>query len=384
MLLYCKTLISELRKKKRGAARLWFIGPMPPPLHGQSVYNTALLEFLRPYRVPTCLPLGGTRSEKIAGALLLPLIILLFARREDDVYTSPPGQGGVWAFLLTVAALRLRHLDHYVHHHSFRPINQSPALSARLLAGVGSKYQHHIFLSEGMRERYAALYLSGPQQSQSLVLPNSFLFYEPLDRMPERSGPVTLGHLSVITREKGIVYLMELADRMFQVRSDFRLVLAGPVRDPSLKDEILAFCARHPDKAAYLGPVYGPDKAAFYRSIDIFVLPSRLLDEADPLVLLESYSSGCDVVASSTGCIPERIRSGDRLLSFVPNDDCALMGRIIDQCNVDRGDVSSMCVTHARRLYADARQAAVRFFGALSISIPVNAFPDRSDKAQKL
>jgi len=312
----------------------------------------------------------------------LPLIMLLFVRRGDDVYTSPPGQGGLWAFLLTIATLRVRHLDHYVHHHSFRPINQSPSLSAKLLAGVGGRYQHHIFLSDGMRDRYAALYLSGQQQSQSLVLPNSFLFYEPMDHVPERSGPVTLGHLSVITREKGIVYLMELAERMFQERSDFRLVLAGPVRDPSLKEEILAFCARHPGNAAYLGPVYGKEKAAFYRSIDIFVLPSRLLDEADPLVLLESYSSGCEVVASSTGCIPERIRSSDRLLSFVPNDDCSLMSRIIDQCNIDREGVSSMCVKHARRLYADARQAAIRFFGALSISIPVNAFPDRSDKPQ--
>ncbi|WP_234681963.1 glycosyltransferase family 4 protein [Bradyrhizobium monzae] len=383
MLLYCKRLLSELRKKNHGAPRLWFIGPMPPPIHGQSLYNTVLLDFLRSYRSPTCLPLGGTRSEKLAGALLLPLVMLFVARRKDDIYTSPPGQGGVWTFLILLATLRIRHLDHFVHHHSFRAINQAPALSAKLLAQIGGRYQRHIFLSDGMRERYAKLYLNEHQRSRSLVLPNSFLFYDPVDHMPQRSGPITLGHLSVITREKGIVYLMDLAERMMRVRSDFRLLLAGPVRDASLKEEILAFCARTSDRAVYLGPVYGDQKADFYRAVDIFVLPSRLLDEADPLVLLESYSNGCEVVASSTGCIPERIRSADQLLSFTSDNDCALVGRIVDQCKADRSGVSSSCVAHAQRLYANSREAAIRFLGALSISIPLDAFPNKSGQAEK-
>ena len=60
------------------------------------------------------------------------------------------------------------------------------------------------------------------------------------------------------------------------------------------------------------------DLTAFYRGVDIFLVPSRI--EAQGLIVLEALSSGCLVVASSVGGIPEMI-TGPELGILVPADD---------------------------------------------------------------
>ncbi len=60
------------------------------------------------------------------------------------------------------------------------------------------------------------------------------------------------------------------------------------------------------------------DLTAFYRGVDIFLVPSRI--EAQGLIVLEALSSGCLVVASSVGGIPEMITRPE-LGILVPADD---------------------------------------------------------------
>ncbi|KQS67982.1 hypothetical protein ASG39_06525 [Rhizobium sp. Leaf371] len=350
--------------------RIWMIGPMPQPLNGQSNYNATITRFFESQAPTTILPTGGTGAEKIAAGLLLPFIILFFLRRDDHVYTSPPGQNGVWLFLPTIAALRLRKLDHIVHHHSFRPINLGPTRASRVLCRLGGPFQRHVFLSARMRDGYAALYLTDQQKSRSFVLPNAFFFYDEKGRTAERHGPVTIGHLSVITREKGVDYLLQMIEKLAAIRSDFRFCLAGPVADAALKQEIVAFCERHPTISTYLGSVQGDAKARFYEDVDIFILPTRLVDEADPLVILEAYSYGSEILASSTGCIPERMRLPSMLITFDLEQDVRLLDRVITEVAEQRTVISQACVLHVKSMHETSRSDARTFFAALGLSVP--------------
>ncbi|MDP9835856.1 glycosyltransferase involved in cell wall biosynthesis [Neorhizobium huautlense] len=356
-----------------GRSRIWVIGPMPQPLNGQTNYNRHIVAEFEKHAPVTVLPTGGSGAEKIAAAFVLPLIVLFSIPRTDHVYTSPPGQNGLWLFMGCLAALRLKRLDHFIHHHSFRPINLGPTRSARALVAVSGPYQRHVFLSEKMRDRYADLYFSPELKARSFVLPNAYLFFEEKPAGAVRSGPITMGHLSVLTREKGVDYLIALAERIFAKRDDFRFVLAGPVRDESLREEILAFCQKYPDRAEYLGPVYDDAKDAFYQRLDMFALPSRLIDEADPLVILEAYGYGCDILASSTGCIPERLRTSDRLMSFDLDRDTALLDSAITDLAANRQAIAEAGRAHIAAMHRRSVAQANIFFGALDIDTPADA-----------
>ncbi|OLP52756.1 hypothetical protein BJF92_20770 [Rhizobium rhizosphaerae] len=375
MLKFLKNIVSELRAARGGRAqpKIWMFGPMPPPLHGQSNYNATIAAFFRTQASLTILSTGGTAAEKLVAGLILPFIALLFIGKSDKIYTSPPGQSGLWLFMPCILVFRLRGMEHVIHHHSYRPINIGPTRSNRVLTRLGGPKQRHVFLSERMREQYAAIYLSAPQKAGSFVLPNAFFFYEEQAEPQRREGPVTIGHLSVITREKGAPYLIELVEALARERRDFRFVLAGPVRDPALKAEIDAFCKRNEGIASHIGPVMGQDKRQFYQSVDLFVLPTRLIDEADPLVLLEAYSFGCDVLASSTGCIPERVRSPDRLLTFDLAQDVIRLNLAIDAAQQNRAETSIACMAFVKDLYERSRADAERFFGYFGCSIHAHA-----------
>lgn len=376
VLAFCRSLFAQARAARAARtarSRIWVIGPMPQPLNGQTNYNRRIVAEFEKHAPVTVLPTGGSGAEKIAAGIILPFIILFFIPRRDHVYTSPPGQNGLWLFMGSLLALRLRRLDHFIHHHSFRPINIGPTRSARTLVAISGPYQRHVFLSENMRDRYAELYLTPQLKARSFVLPNAYLFFEEKAAGPVRSGPVTMGHLSVLTREKGVDYLISLSERIFAMRDDFRFVLAGPVRDEGLAREIQAFCARYPDRAEYLGPVYDADKDTFYRRLDLFALPSRLIDEADPLVILEAYGFGCDILASSTGCIPERMRTTDRTMSFDIDRDVALLDTAITQIAANREEMAEAGRQHLLAMHRRSQAQAGIFFHALEISAPADA-----------
>jgi glycosyltransferase involved in cell wall biosynthesis len=55
----------------------------------------------------------------------------------------------------------------------------------------------------------------------------------------------------------------------------------------------------------YIGPKYGTDKDDFYEEIDILVFPTRYINEAEPLVILEAMCRGIPIIAYGRGCIPE-------------------------------------------------------------------------------
>ena len=194
MLKFLKTLANELRAARGvgGQPKIWMFGPMPPPLHGQSNYNATIAAFFRTQASLTVLSTGGTAAEKLLAGLILPFIALLFIRKSDKIYTSPPGQSGLWLFMPCILVFRLRGMEHVIHHHSYRPINIGPTRSNRVLTRLGGSKQRHVFLSERMREQYAALYLTDRQKAGSFVLPNAFFFYEEQAKPPQRQGPVTI------------------------------------------------------------------------------------------------------------------------------------------------------------------------------------------------
>lgn len=346
--------------------RLWFVGALPPPLNGQSNYNRAMLDYLVATGTPMRLcDTQGAGLAKLWHTLRAAIALAVAGRRGDRAYLSVPGQNGVWLFAILAVILRLRGIEHYVHHHSFRPINCGPARAMRAFVTAGGRRQRHVLLSDGMRRRFAALYLRGADDDRAMALSNAYLFGPRFQCDPRPGRPVTLGHLSVLTREKGVSYLLRLFDDLVGRGHDWRLVIAGPCGDPTLAAELADATAARPDRIEYRGSVEGAEKERFFADIDLFVLPTSLIDEAEPLVMLEAFGRGVEVVASERGCIADRIRTPDNLLLLERDADCVRIENRVAAMARDWAAARLACVDHARAIKAMADIEATAFFARL-------------------
>jgi len=344
--------------------KIWLVGPLPPHLSGQTQFNTVLADRLAAFAQLRKLPTGGSAVEKIWRAVINPLILFFWARRTDIIYCSPPGQRGLWLFLPVISVLRLRRLDHFVHHHSFRAVARAPLASHRWLCRIGGDGQRHVFLCEKMNDGYRAAYLSELQGRRTLVVPNAFLFAADLPDLPQREGSVVIAHLSVITREKGIDHILDL-QRHFEDDAEVIFILGGPITDPELRSVVEAAAETSNGKLRWVGTVQGQDKADFYAQADLFLLPTRLVDEADPLVLLEAYSAGVCVLAADRGCISDRLLAPGHRLTLVPESDAALLRDMVAEVRKDRIKLAQACQSHARQLSTQARVEGMAFLTEL-------------------
>lgn len=134
-------------------------------------------------------------------------------------------------------------------------------------------------------------------------------------------GRLKIGTVARLSRDKG-VDLLCLAAR--ELADEVELFLAGPV-DTGFAGE-LTNLADFPN-IHLLGPVSHKTIPDFYRFLDCFILPSRF--EAFPLTILEAMASGCAVVATNVGGIPEMLGSEEEAgLLFESGDASALKAHI--------------------------------------------------------
>lgn len=352
-----------------GKQVIWLIGPFPPPLHGQAVYNAAFAAHLRQHGNLRVLATGDGVGSKLAACLRILFAVLWRMRARDVIYTSMPGQMGAWLFAAVVAALRVRGLRHFVHHHSFRSIALGPVRVMQLVVALGGGLQHHILLSAGMRDRFATLYLGTKGVPRAHALSNALLFCPAHAVVPPRPPRApTLGHLSVLTREKGVDVVLRLFRHMASTRAELRLILAGPVADDALRAEIDRVVADFPGRVDYRGSISGEAKRNFYRDIDLFLLPTRLIDEAEPLVMMESYAAGVEFMGTQRGCIPERLRRPDRLLRGDDEADAACVLAIVDEAARDWTMLRHACSQHADHLHAEAVDEADALFDDMLVA----------------
>ncbi len=350
--------------------RLWFVASLPPPVNGQANCNAAMWVLLSGTIRLRRLSLGRSAFAKVVRALTNFQALLWSTRRDDAVYVSIPGQQGAWLLLPAIVAARMRGLPIWFHHHSFRSINCGPMALMRLLVACAGPRQRHILLSDTMRDRFAALYLQDDAE-RAQAMSNTVLFAPavPTNPLPRADGPATLGHLSVLTPQKGVLYLIELFDELSRRIPGIRLVIAGPSSDAAVLAAMRAAEARHPATFEYRGEVAGPEKERFFRDIDLFVLPTTLVDEAEPLVVIEAYSRGVDVFATSAGCIPDRIRDPGLTLSLDRSDDAALVEGVVREVPTDWQARRAACRAHVARLYADCSEQGAGVFAQIHDSV---------------
>lgn len=290
------------------------VGNFPPPMGGAAKNNAILLQSLSNAGMAvvkidvSAASLSHRRSlryhwQRVRNNLRAGLMLRRHAAGAI-VYMVPNAGAGAWYSLAQVALAQAACDKLVLHHRTLRYMSRwSRPIS--MLTNLSRDKAVHVFLSPGMAEGFEAQY----GRVDHLVASNARFVAEEAaaeagDRPP---GPLALGHLSNLCREKGF---FEVADAYQQLREsgrDATLRLAGPVVEPEVQARLDDLAARYGPSVDYRGSVTGAAKRDFYQSLDLFLFPTSFGQEGAPNVVYEALANGVPVLASDRGCIAEMI-----------------------------------------------------------------------------
>lgn len=282
---------------------IYFVGPLPPPVHGFSEINRRMLEALRINNNVVVFDMAPRNGIFGIVCQWFRFTFGILRRKPKSVYL---GFSGGRRQIFDLAYLLVAYIGGsrvFIHHHSFSYLDSSRLMSYLCFKLAGSAT--HIILCDCMADRLVGRY--GIDVRRTRVLSNA-AFLE--DRGVESnvdasSDTLRVGFLSNITAEKGIFEFISVLQGASQFRIALRGVIAGPV-DSSIQDDFVrSITDCH--NVEHIGAVYGEAKKEFFAGIDVLLFPSRYAAEAEPVTILEAMAHGVPVIAFSRGCIERMI-----------------------------------------------------------------------------
>jgi glycosyltransferase involved in cell wall biosynthesis len=302
-------LLSTIRDCK-----IAFIGPLPPPLHGMAYINGQVVARLTGGGVhcfvlnTAAVSIYGTVYGRLRRVLSVVRAAICLAiacstwRRGGAVYMSLSGGLGQVYEIVFLWIARICGARVFVHHHSYSYIDKWKFLTSIFMRSGGGRTQH-IVLSRSMRLGLLGRY--GDRLSLTAVSNAAFMSSAANSERPRRELH-TLGFLGNIIPEKGVYEFLALSRRL--KNSGVRCIIAGPIRDNEVAEAVAAAAVE--GCVEYVGAVYGAQKAAFLESIDLLIFPTRYVNEAEPVTVLEAFQNAIPVIAFERGSISELLEEG--------------------------------------------------------------------------
>lgn len=307
-------MTSSEQPPKSPLPSLVLAGQFPPPVHGFAYitkeiskaliikHNTTIIDLV-PHVLYNGVPYHLRRLLLTLKGLRHLLCKSIIKKRKFYI-ACEGGLGIIYTIILCIMARALK-FPIYIHHHSFAYIENTSRLMAILLRVIGHQ-AIHIFLCPMMSQHFMRRY---QRNIKCLFIPNS-AFVDEVSTMPpifQKKNPLKIGLLSNLNDEKGLSIFLDIIRFAAFERLDIIGILAGPPVSESDKEKITITKKELGERLDYRGPVYGNAKEAFFRSIDVFVFPTRYLNEAQPTVIFEAMAHGIPILSYDRGCIKEQI-----------------------------------------------------------------------------
>jgi len=293
---------------------VFMVGAFPPPVHGMAVVNEAVHAQLERIGIPLVgINIAApsldrsltTRLARLPNVLLGMLRFAIRAHRGETLYMSVSGGFGQLYELLFLLLARLRGMRIFLHHHSYAYLDRHKVLTTLMVsvAGLGAT---HIALSVGMA---ATLRRTYHQAKQVVAISNAVLLSEKAESyVAPHQGLAKIGFLGSIAAEKGVFEFLAVAEKLEAIGIPVRALLAGLFQDPEIERLVRERMTRL-RSVHYVGPKFGPNKADFFREIDVLLFPTRYVNEAEPLTIHEAMMHGVPVIAYGRGAIGEIVSS---------------------------------------------------------------------------
>ncbi|BDG06325.1 glycosyltransferase family 4 protein [Anaeromyxobacter oryzae] len=285
-------------------------------------------------------------------------------KRFDVVYVSSSVR---WALLKDLLAIQLigrrprcRVVLHVHFAEATKILFDVPLLDRLVVEAMRRSVDDVVFLSGRTRDEFVRIGLPGARTHvvhnfhEVRFGPDALRRKVARARAKDRLELLFMGSLD---RRKGILDLLAALVRLGD--APVKLHVCGRPNEAGIDEALASPLAALGDRVAMHGYVSGAAKAELLENADVLVLPSY--GEGLPMVLLEAMATGCAVVTTPVGAIPELVVDGDGGLLVAPGDPARLAAAIRTLVD-DREKLAAMMETnHA----AAARFTSERFMEAI-------------------
>ncbi len=183
-------------------------------------------------------------------------------------------------------------------HHSFRYMTRSRRIAKLGFSALGASTEHVVTCDKmaiALRRTYGA-------KLRCSVVSVAYAI-KPAETVREVAAtPRTIGTLGNLGTAKSLDIVIDTFD-VISKRGEFRLVLGGPIVDAKAKGWLAEASERHGDRIAWVGSLSGQAKDEFLARLDVFLFPSRHLDESFGLVVMEALQMGIPVIMVPNLCM---------------------------------------------------------------------------------
>ena len=244
------------------------------------------------------------------------MFLILYKKRFDLIHTH-----GYFADIITIPVAKVLRIpvistchgfieDGWKLKRSYRIDRMMLRYADRIIAvSQGIKYD---LLKAGLRESRVNVVLNAVQTDTD---PKKFIHDRDTRRHALGVGErdFVLGYIGRLSKEKGIPYLLDAAEILFQRDIPIKVLMIGdgPAKEGS---ELIVRQKNREDKVFFAG--FQRDVKEWIPAMDVFVLPS--LTEGTPMALLEAMACRIPIVASSVGGVPQIIDSGKSGILVAP------------------------------------------------------------------
>ena len=189
---------------------------------------------------------------------------------------------------------------------------------------VLKRFDGVVAVSDGVREQ---LLMAGVHEAKIRLIRNGVdldAFASIQSRALGSPQALTVGVVARLSHEKGVDTFLRAAALVAKEVPNARFVVAGDGPDRAMLDGLVQKLQLGRN-VQFLGRQ--ENMAAFYASLDLQVLPSRM--EGLPMALLEGMASGLPVVATAVGEVAQVMASGDTGLLVAPDNPAAMAQSIV-------------------------------------------------------
>lgn len=302
--------------------KILLLGPILPPIHGQSLAFTRFIEEIDDKK-KIIININNDSKSMLGKVLItfktLSIIFIksLFTKYDLVYFTCSRSFLGSLKDLLLInlASLRGKKIINHLHGSDFYDlIENSPNWYKKILLYSYNKVDTSIVLLDSMKNEFNHF-----KNMNIEVIPNFYDSILDVKIEDKLDSKINLLYLSNIISSKGIFELINAFEYLSKKNENIYLNIAGGFisdNDMNMKEIEIKFRSLIKDnnRIKYFGKVFGEDKIKLLQKSDIFVLPTYYKSEAFPISIIEAMACGNVIVTTKYKYLPEVVTSKNGIL----------------------------------------------------------------------